>query len=169
MSFSTKTQVLMEILKFEGRPFQPKQLRNELGISNQNLNNHLQRLIKEGVLIRSAGAFYRVTDNERLVKVLADSDSSYSRMQEAKDVVPGAGLIGELQTACDTIVRARILDVEGSTTAHVGMNNMLDDMQRQIKLLRKWLNTKSYSTVKAKEGFDQDYFNRIAEMLDSYE
>lgn len=162
----TKAMIVHQILKLN-RPFRPREIHEEIGISGQNLNNHLKRLVAKGLLLKH-GQIYEVSDRAALIDDLAETKES-AGLVKPRDVLGEPISIKDLAEAVDSIARARILGIEGASNAHVKMNNLVNDLEQQVKHLRRWLNNKRYSEARAEADFDLDYFKKIEEILDNYE
>lgn len=158
----TKSLIIAEILKQEG-PFRARHIWEPLGLTTQNVGNHLSRLVSKGILIKS-GITYELESKERLVDEMVNSGQRM-RLESAKPVGAFYPMAEAHQTTIDYTVRARMLEKSGATEMHVVLNQMIDDTIEEMKKLKKWLNHKTYVQSRAEDGFDSEMWDSLKDMF----
>ena len=152
----TKALIISQILKQNG-PFRARHIWEPLGLSTQNVGNHLSRMVDRGLLIKT-GITYEVAHKEHLIDELATAREP--RYIE-KPVDVGPFLFSRVHYDIDQVVRARVLDMPNAAERHMEANTMIDDAIEQLKLCKKWLNRKAYSVNKAAQGFDKERWEKV--------
>lgn len=158
---STKAMIIHQILKLD-KPFKPRHIYEEIGISAQNTSNHLARMVSKGILIKN-GPIHMVANKEALIDELIASNEN-TEMEPATDVME-LEFFSILQNMVDQVVRARVLDTNEAIDAHVLMNHVIDDAMDECKKLKKWLNHKTYTISRAEKDYNEDMFNFILQVL----
>lgn len=152
----TKAQIIHQILKQEG-PFRARHIWEPLGLSTQNVGNHLSRLVERGLLSKT-GINYEVANKEHLIDELATAREP-RHIEKPVDV--GPFLFSRVHYDIDQVVRARVLDMPYAAERHVDTNILIDEAIEQLKICKKWLNRKAYSVNKAAQGFDKERWEKM--------
>lgn len=161
----TKAMIIHQILKLD-KPFKPRHIYEEIGLSAQNTNNHLSRLVSKGILIK-AGPTYMVANKELLIDELVAANER-GKMEPATET-PFGFPFPDFQKFIDAVARARVLEKERAIEAHIYANAQLDVLMEETKKLKKWLNNKSYTMGRAKSGFDPVMYQVVLNLMDKSE
>ena len=158
----TKALIIHEILKRKDAPFKARQIYDEIGVSAQNVSNHLSRMVDKGVLMKQ-GTFFVVPSQERLVDELAAAHERVS-IEKASDTKLTRNL-EDVQNWVDQVVRARVLGKPNATELYLALNSEIDDTLAEFKKLKKWLNKKSYTLSRAEKGYDETIYGALTSLF----
>lgn len=157
----TKALIIHQILKLN-KPFKPRHIWEPLGISPQNLNNHLVNMVDKGILSKN-GTIYALANQELLVDELA-SVSEKSRLELPEPTILWVeSNTNNLKNLLYFAVTARALGKEFSGPLTVGINSEIDSTIEELKKAKKFLNRKAYSEDRAKKIYEnaQELVNSV--------
>lgn len=146
-----KLQVVTAVLKMKG-PFKVAHVTELSGLDRQLSYYHVNKLLEQGLLIRTGHA-YSVRNHDELLDYLVETnDAPGLKLMEPEGIFSQKSA-DNLNTIVQGIVSAKVLGLTDSIDMTVHMNKIIDESMAELKTLKRYLNNAQPIKKKASTFF----------------
>ncbi len=142
-----KLQVIGAILRID-RPFRPPNVVEMTGLDRQLVRYHLNNFVTEGVLDRH-DKYYSLVDKERLILLMTEISDKVDVSKMNPTMLYNRERTDYLNRVAEYIVCLRVLDPELGGNSRELLAKGIDDTEKELKRLRKFLMNSERSEASA--------------------